>query len=104
MKDLEEVVEKVKNVEDNVNTLIIPILKDTIKDGNRHNKRLFILNLVLAISILIIALFSQTLVMIQNQQYADFLSQFEFTGETNLIQNTDDNSSINSGINYNNPH
>lgn len=102
MKDLNEVVEKVKDVEDNVQTLIIPILKDTIQDGNRHNKRLFILNLVLTISILIISIFSQYLVMHQNKQYAEFLSQFEFEGETNLIQNTDDYSSINSGINFNN--
>ena len=101
MKDLEEVVEKVKGVEDNVNNLVIPILKDTIQDGNRHNKRLFILNMVLAISILIISIFSQILVTFQNEHYADFLSQFEFEGETTLIQNTDDYSAINSGINYN---
>ena len=94
MKDLNEVVEKVKNVEDGVTNLIVPLLKDTIADSNRHNKRLFILNVILCISILIIAIFSQVLVMKQNEKYADFLSQFEF--ETEITQDIDasDNSNI----------
>ena len=99
MKELNEVVEKVKQVDDGVNNIIVPLLKDTIADGNRHNKRLFILNIFLTISILIITIFSLVLVMIQNQKYADFLSQFEFEGESNTIyQSTNDYSNINDGI------
>lgn len=92
MKDLKEVVEQVKEVDEGINNLIVPLLKDTIEDGNKHNKRLFILNIILAISMLIIALYSQYLVMEQNKKYADFLSQFEF--EETVYQETSDNSSI----------
>ena len=103
MKDLNEIVAQVKNTEENVNNLIVPLLKDTISDTNRHNKRLFILNVILSISILVIALFSQVLVAIQNQKYADFLSQFEFESEqttyTQDLDSTDGgNAIINSGI------
>lgn len=97
MKDLEEVVEKVKGVEDGVANLIVPILKDTIQDSNQHNKRLFIMNIVLAIALLIVSIGAMVLVAIQNQKYADFLSQFEF--EETVYQETSDNSNINSGIN-----
>lgn len=99
MKDLEEVVEKVKGVEDGVANLIVPILKDTIKDTNQHNKRLFIMNVILAVALLIVSIGAMVLVAVQNQKYADFLSQFEFESETNTIyQETDDNSDINDGI------
>ena len=102
MKDLNEVVQKVKGVEDNVTSLVIPILKDTIADGNRHNRNLFIISVILSVIVLIVSLFSQVLIMLQNKRYEEFLSQFEFESETTLIQNTDDNSAINSGINFNN--
>jgi hypothetical protein len=97
MKDLEEVVQKVKGVEDGVANLIVPILKDTIKDTNQHNKRLFIMNIVLAVALLLVSIGAMVLVAIQNQKYADFLSQFEF--EETVYQETSDNSNINSGIN-----
>ena len=96
MKDLREVVEKVQQVDDGVNNLIIPLLKDTIADSNRHNKRLYILNIILSVSMLLIAIFSQVLVAAQNQKYADFLSQFEF--ESEITQNVDNYSTVNDGI------
>ena len=100
MTELKEVAEKVKQVDDGVNNIIVPLLKDTIEDSNRHNKRLFVLNVLLTISMLVVAIISLVLVMIQNQKYAEFLSQFEFEGETSIYQETTDNSNINSGIKY----
>ena len=97
MKDLQEVVDQVKGVDAGINNLIVPLLKDTIEDGNRHNKRLFILCMVLAVALLLVSIYSQYLVMKQNEKYAEFLSQFEF--EETVYQETSDNSSINSGIN-----
>jgi len=97
MKDLEEVVKKVKGVEDGVANLIVPILKDTIQDSNHHNKRLFIMNIVLATALLIVSIGAIVIVAWQNQKYADFLSQFEFESET-IYQDTNDYSDINSGI------
>lgn len=96
MKDLKEVVDKVKGVEDGVSNLLIPILQDTIKDCNKHNTKLFILNILLAIFILIIAIFSQVLVIRQNEKYSDFLSQFEI--ESDIYQDVDNYSVINDGI------
>lgn len=100
MKDLKEVVEQVKGVDQGINNLIIPLLKDTIEDGNRHNKRLFILNVILAISLLVVSVYSQFLVMEQNKKYAEFLSQFKFESDT-ISQETNDYSDINSGITIN---
>ena len=98
MKDLNEVVEKVKGVEDGVTNLIVPLLKDTIADSNRHNKRLFILNVILAFSILMIAIFSQLLVAHQNEKYNEFLSQFEFETEVYQDFDTTDNSIIHNPV------
>lgn len=99
MTELNEVAEKVRQVDDGVNNIIVPLLKDTIEDSNRHNKRLFVLNVLLTISMLVVAIISLVLVMIQNQKYAEFLSQFEFEGESNTIyQSTNDYSDINDGI------
>jgi hypothetical protein len=97
MRDLNEVVEKVKDVEDGVTNLIVPILKDTIADSNRHNKRLFISNIILTLAMLFISISALILTVYQNNKYADFLSQFEF--EETVYQETADSSSINSGIN-----
>lgn len=97
MKDLSEVVEKVKGVEDGVANLIVPILKDTIQDANEHNRRLFIMNVILAVALLVVSLGAMFLVAYQNERYAEFLSQFEF--EETVYQGTSDNSNINSGIN-----
>lgn len=107
MKNLEEIADKVKGIESDVNNLIVPLLKDTIADGNRHNQRLYILNILLIVAILIIAIFSQILVAYQNQKYAEFLSQFEFEGEeTTYMQDLDSadggDAIINSGINVSN--
>lgn len=97
MRDLKEIVDKVQEVDDGVTNIIVPLLKDTIADSNKHNKRLFISNIVLTLAVLLIAIASMVLVAIQNKQYADFLSQFEF--EETVYQETSDSSSINSGIN-----
>lgn len=94
MKDLKEVFENAQK-EDGVN-MIVPLLKDTIADSNRHNKRLFISNVILTLIVLIISIASMVLVAVQNKQYADFLSQFEY--EETVYQETTDNSNINDGI------
>ena len=97
MKDLDEVVEKVKNVEDGVTNLIVPLLKDTIKDSNQHNKRLFISNISLIVVILVVGIAAMLLSAYQNNKYIDFLSQFEFETDA-IIQKTNDYSNINDGI------
>lgn len=101
MKDLSEVVEKVKGVENGVANLIVPILKDTIQDSNHHNKRLFIMNIILAIALLVVSVGAMIIVAWQNQKYADFLSQFEFESDT-IYQDADEfSNNVNSGITIN---
>lgn len=100
MKDLEEVVDKVKSVEDGVTSLMIPILKDSIKDGNQHNKRLFVINMMLILAIIIIVITAIVVFKLQQDKYVEFLSQYEFKSETSIYQETTDNSNINSGIKY----
>ena len=97
MKDLKEIVDKVQQVDDGIANIIVPLLKDTIADSNMHNKRLFISNIILSIAVLIISISAMALVALQNKQYSDFLSQFEF--EETVYQETNDSSTINSGIN-----
>ena len=98
MKDLDEVVNKVKNVEDGVTNLVVPLLKDTIKDNNIHNKRLFISNISLIVVILVVGIAAMLLSAYQNNKYIDFLSQFDVA--QNIYQETSDNSSITRGINF----
>ena len=98
-KNLHDILKQVKEVDTGINTLMIPILKDTIKDGNRHNTRLFIFAMCELVIILATILTSIFVVYKQNIKYQEFLGQFDF--ETEIYQDTDDNSSINSGINVN---
>ena len=100
MKDLNEVVDKVKGVEDGVNNLIIPILKDSIRDGNHHNKRLFVINMMLVLALLIVSIVSMLIITNQNNRYTEFLSQYDFETQTTISQETTDNSSINDGIRF----
>ena len=98
MKDLNEVVQKVKSVEDGVANLIIPILKDSVKDGNQHNKRLFVIIMMLILALAIVSVTSMIVIYNQNQKYAEFLSQFEFESEVYQDFDTSDNSVIHNPI------
>lgn len=93
-----DILNEVKNVDTGINTMLVPILKDTIQDSNKHNKRLFIMLIISMVMVLCISIFSIYLVYKQNIKYQEFLSQFDFETET-IYQQTDDNSDINSGIN-----
>lgn len=94
MRDLEEIVDKVKKVDDGVNNLIVPLLKDTISDSDRHNERLSNSNRILSVVVLIISILSMLLFAYQNSKYAELIGR----GDT-VYQSTSDDSSINSGIN-----
>ena len=103
-KELNNVLHEVKSVDSEINKVLVPLLQDTIRDANIHNKRIFILAFFELIIILIIALFSVFLVYKQNAKYEEFLSQFDF-GEESVYQevNSADGSDsiINDGIKIN---
>lgn len=98
---LDEVYKEVKNVDDGINAILVPILQDTIADGNRYNKRMFIITVISLIVIVVIGVTSLILMYTQNQKYQEFLSQFDFETTETIYQDTDDNSIINDGININ---
>lgn len=103
--NVKDIVKEVQPVDININEILVPILQDTIADSNRHNKRMFILSIILTILLLIISLVSITTVYKQSNNYQEFLNQFEFEGDYTYTQdiNADDGSSgiINDGININ---
>lgn len=103
MKNLNDLVEQIKSVESGVNGMIVPLLKDTIADTNKHNHRLFVLCVILIIAMFALGIYSQFLVAKQNERYSDFLSQFEFESEEIYTQDLDatdgGDAIINSGIN-----
>lgn len=98
-ENMTSILNEVKQVDNGINDLLIPLLRDTIQDGNRHNKRMFTSNIILAVLLFIAIMVSSILLYKQNVKYQEFLSQFDF--ETEVYQDTDDNSIINSGINLN---
>ena len=100
MKDLGEVVDQVRNVENGVNDLIIPILKDSIKDGNHHNKRLFVINMMLVLALMVISVVSMVIITRQEGRYEEFVKQFDFQNQTTITQETTDNSTINDGLRF----
>lgn len=107
MKDnkIQDMANKVKQADTNINNILIPLLQDTIADGNRHNKRMFIISIILAVLVLIISTVSITIVYRQTNKYQEFLNQFEFEGDYTYTQDVDagDGSSaiINDGIKIN---
>ena len=98
MRDLQEMVDKVKGVDDGINNLIVPILKDSIKDSNHHNKRLFVINMMLVLTITIISIASLILITKQNEKYIEFIEQYDVT--SSVYQETNDSSIINDGIRF----
>ncbi len=106
MKNLNELAKQIKNVENGVNDMVVPLLKDSIKDTNIHNHRLFVLCIILIFSMLVVGIYSQFLVADQNKKYTEFLEQFEYeSSDSTYIQDLDTtnggNAIINSGIRVN---
>lgn len=99
--NLQEIMEKLQRVENGMNESVITILKDTIKDSNKHNTKLFIFAIAELAVILITIIASLLIMSKQNQRYEDFLTQFEYADET-VYQDVDagdySSSIINDGI------
>lgn len=81
MNDMEKVVNQVRNVEEGVNSLVIPILKDTIDDYKSTFKKMFIIIILQILALLVIITYCCFLFSRTNERYNDFLSQFEFGSE-----------------------
>lgn len=101
-KDIEpkdEIAKGIKEFDKNVSDVLVPILRDTIADYRVSSLKQNRLILALIGVVLVISLVAILTVSWQINKYNDFLSQFDY--ESTIYQDTDDNSIINSGINYN---
>ena len=87
-RNLNEVVEQIKDVENGIGGIIVPMLKDTITDYKRTFNKLFIIVIILLIILGGTIGFSLYLVYKQNVKYQEFLSQFDF-GEETVYQDLD---------------
>lgn len=77
-KDLHEIIKQIKDVDNGINTMIIPMFKDTISDYKKTFNKLIILIVILLIGLFGVIGYSQYLIAKQAEKYNDFLSQFEF--------------------------
>ena len=98
-KNLLNVVEQMKGVDDSINKTIIPLLKDTISDYKRTFSKMIAVIILLIIALIGVVFYSEYTVSKEAEKYAEFLQQFEFESEEYIYQETDDNSIINDGIN-----
>ena len=94
-KNVTDIVKEIKQIDNNVSNVIVPILKDTIED---YRKVVF--RLIGIICLLIVGLCGISGYAIY--KYNSFLSRFEFSSEVYQDLNTTDNSTlnVNSGIDY----
>lgn len=102
-ENLEEVLSKIKNLDNGINTMIVPMLKDSISDYKKIINKLIIVIVMLICGLVGVGIYSQILLDKQNEKYSEFLSQFEFESEE-IYQDIDagdgSNSTINDGIQF----
>ena len=97
-KELKDVLKEIKTVDDNVQAIIEPLLKDTISDYKKvYNKLIFVI-VLLILGLMGTILYYTHELSKQTDKYNEFLSQFEFESDEYIYQETDDYSVINSGI------
>lgn len=73
-KRVEDIVEEIKQIDNNVTAVIVPMLKDTITDYRKIVFKLIVIIVFLISCLAIISWYSI-------YKYNDFLSQFEFNSE-----------------------
>jgi hypothetical protein len=100
--NVKDLLKEIKTVDDNVSGIIVPMLKDSIGDYKKIIDKLIAIIIVLIIGLVGVIGYTSYLIYSQNAKYNEFLSQFEFESDETIYQDTDNNSIINSGINFNN--
>ena len=96
-----QIIQGIKGIDENVTGVIVPILKDTITDYRRVVNKLIVVVVILILIISILSGLGFFIISNQIKKYDEFLSQFDFENDTSVYQDTDDDSSINSGITIN---
>ena len=100
-ENLHNILKQLKQVDNGINTMIVPMLKDTINDYKKTFSKMVVIIIILIIELLGVIGYSQYLIAKQNDKYNEFLSQFEFESDM-VYQDVDgadgSNSTINDGI------
>lgn len=100
-KNLQSIIKEIKGLDEGINSMIVPMLKDTINDYKKTFNKMVIIIVILIIGLLGVIGYSQYLIAKQNDKYNEFLSQFEFESDETYqtIDGGDgSNSTINDGI------
>lgn len=113
-KNVEDIIKEIKQVDNNVGGILVPMLKDTITDYRKIVFKLIAVIIILIISITGITVYSHIVISKQQDKfntfskemlnkYNDFLSQFKFESEeiTQSSTATDGDSVVNDGIKIN---
>lgn len=100
-ENLHNILKQLKQVDNGINSMIVPMLKDTIQDSKKTFNKMVLIIIMLILGLLIVIGYSQFLIAKQSDKYNEFLSQFEFESDM-VYQDVDgadgSNSTINDGI------
>ena len=95
--NLNDILKRIQEVDNGINSMVVPMLKDTINDYKKTFTKMTIIIVLLILAICGIGFYSEYLISKQNEKYSEFLSQFEF--ESEVYQEVDNYSTITDGIN-----
>lgn len=100
-ENLTDIINQIKTVENGINDMIVPMLKDTINDYKKTFNKMVAIIIVLIIGLLGVIGYTQYLLAKQNDKYNEFLSQFEFESDVyqEITSDEDSSSTVNDGIN-----
>lgn len=94
-KNAKQIIDEINKIDNNVTSILVPMLKDTVKDYSK-----IIFRLIIIIIIMILGMVGTSIYSVY--QYKDFLSQFEYDSEEVYTQDLDTGEGgdiINSSIN-----
>lgn len=104
-KEVNNVIKGIKDIDNNVTGVLVPILKDTVADYRRIVFRLIIVIVLLIAGLIGTGVTAQVIISKQIEKYNDFLSQFDYESDEYTYEQdttaTDGDSIVNSGINVN---
>lgn len=102
-KNVENIINEIKGIDNNVTNIIVPMLKDTVQDYRKIVFKLIFVIVFLIIGIVGMGVTSQIIISKQIDKYNDFLSQFEYESDEYYqeVTTSDGDSVVNDGINVN---
>lgn len=90
-ENVNNVLKEIKDIDNNVTGVLVPILRDTVADYRKIVFKLILTIVFLIVGIIGVSISAQVIISQQIDKYNDFLSQFDFEmeGETTITQDLD---------------